>query len=105
MAKTLFTGVNVLDCGGGDPYPGEVLVDGNRITVVARQRDLAADGIEVVVGGGNTTLMPGLIESHTHLSIDNTDDLLKIGMIPPEESTLIAGATRGCTLIAASQAV
>jgi imidazolonepropionase-like amidohydrolase len=34
--------------------------------------------------------MPGLIESHTHLSIDNTDDLAKIGMIPPEENTLIA---------------
>ena len=36
------------------------------------------------------TLMPGLIESHAHLSIDNTDDLAKIGMIPPEENTLIA---------------
>ena len=34
--------------------------------------------------------MPGLIESHAHLSIDDVDDLGKIGMIPPEENTLLA---------------
>ena len=33
--------------------------------------------------------MPGLIESHAHLSINNTDDLAKLGAIPPEEHTLI----------------
>jgi imidazolonepropionase-like amidohydrolase len=91
MARTLFTGVDVLDCGGADPYPGEVLVEGNRIAAVARGTGtLPRDGAEVVSGGGGTTLMPGLIESHTHLSIDNTDDLAKIGMVPPEENTLIA---------------
>src|SRR4029077_20033037 len=51
---------------------------------------LPREDVEVVDGGGDTKLMPGLIESHTHLSIDNTDDLAKIGMIPPEENTLIA---------------
>jgi len=34
--------------------------------------------------------MPGLIESHAHLSIDDVDDLAKIGMMPPEENTLLA---------------
>ena len=34
--------------------------------------------------------MPGLIESHAHLSIDDAADLVQIGMIPPEETTLIA---------------
>src|SRR5438477_9362950 len=91
MAKTLFTGVTIFDCGGSEPYPGEVLVEGNRITAVARGTgSLPREDVEVVDGGGGTTLMPGLIESHTHLSIDNTDDLAKIGMIPPEENTLIA---------------
>lgn len=91
MAKTLFTNVHVLDCGGDDPYPGEVLVEGNRIAAVARGRStLPRDDADVVDGGGGATLMPGLIESHTHLSIDNTDDLAKIGRIPPEENTLIA---------------
>src|SRR5262245_50041116 len=91
MARTLFTGVSVLDCGGDEPYPGEVLVEGNRIAAVARgSGTLPRAGAEVVDGRGGTTLMPGLIESHTHLSVDNTADLARIGMVPPEETTLIA---------------
>ena len=33
--------------------------------------------------------MPGLVESHAHLSIENTDDLAALGRIPPEEHTLL----------------
>ena len=29
MSRILFTGVRILDCTGAEPYPGEVLVDGN----------------------------------------------------------------------------
>src|SRR5262245_38662877 len=91
MAGTLFTNLRVLDCSGEDPFPGEVLVEGNRIAAVARGSSALPRGrAEVVDGGGDATLMPGLIESHAHLSIDNVDDLAKVGMIPPEENTLIA---------------
>jgi len=91
MDGFLFTGVNVLDCSGDQPFEGEVLVRGNRVADIARNGgSLPRDGVEVIDGGGTATLMPGLIESHAHLSIDNTDDLAKIGMVPPEENTLIA---------------
>ncbi|MFP6573771.1 MAG: amidohydrolase family protein, partial [Pirellulaceae bacterium] len=91
MTGTLFTNVNILDASGADPFPGEVLVEGNRISALSRDGEtLSASGAQVIDGGGTATLMPGLIESHAHLSIDNTDDLAKIGMIPPEENTLIA---------------
>ena len=91
MAGTLFTNVKVLDCTGADPFLGEVLVQGNRIVSVRPEiGTLARDGADVIDGGGTATLMPGLIESHAHLSIDNTDDLAKIGMMPPEENTLVA---------------
>ena len=91
MNGVLFTNVNVLDCSGADPFSGEVLVQGNRIAAVARdQQSLTRDNVQVIDGAGTCTLMPGLIESHAHLSIDNTDDLRAIGMVPPEESTLIA---------------
>lgn len=90
MAKTLFSNVMVLDCTGADPYPGEVLVDGPRIVSVAREpHTLSGDSVNVIDGNG-LTLMPGLIESHAHLSIDNAADLVQIGMIPAEETTLIA---------------
>jgi len=90
VTGTLFTNVNILDASGADPFPGEVLVEGNRISALSRDGEsLSASGAQVIDGGGTATLMPGLIESHAHLSIDNTDDLAKIGMIPPEENTLI----------------
>ena len=90
MSKILFSGVRILDCTGADPYPGEVLVEGERIAAIARDgHRLPRDGAEVIEGGG-ATLMPGLIESHAHLSIDNVDDLAQVGMISPEETTLIA---------------
>lgn len=91
MPGTLFTRVNILDCTGEQPFAGEVLVEGNRIAKVHRGGPaLPRDNVQVIDGGGTATLMPGLIESHSHLSIDNTDDLAKIGLIPSEETTLIA---------------
>jgi len=90
MTKTLFTAVRILDCTGAEPYPGEVLVEGPRITAVVRSPTRAPRDNVSVIDGRGATLMPGLIESHAHLSIDNADDLVKIGMIPPEETTLIA---------------
>lgn len=90
MARTLFTGVQILDCTGAQPYPGEVLVDGARIGAVARDGNRLSRENVVVVDGAGATLMPGLIESHGHLSIENAAELVQIGMIPPEETTLIA---------------
>jgi imidazolonepropionase-like amidohydrolase len=90
MTKTLFTSVRILDCTGAEPYAGEVLVEGNRLAEVVRSPARATRDQATVVDGRGATLMPGLIESHAHLSIDNADDLAKIGMIPPEETTLIA---------------
>lgn len=90
MSATLFTNVRVLDCTGADPFSGEVLVRGNRIEAIARDGEqLPREDVRVIEGDG-ATLLPGLIESHSHLSIDNSDDLAGIGMVPPEETTLIA---------------
>jgi imidazolonepropionase-like amidohydrolase len=67
-----------------------VLVEGNEIVAVAREGEsLQRDGAEIIDGGDGTTLMPGLVESHAHLSIDNTNNLAALGRIPPEEHTLL----------------
>ncbi len=90
MARTLFTNVRILDCTGAEPYAGEVLVEGARIAaVVCGEQRVSRDNVAVIDGGG-ATLMPGLIESHAHLSIDDVADLAQVGMISPEETTLIA---------------
>jgi len=90
VSRILFTDARILDCTGAEPYPGEVLIEGNRIAAMSRGADrLPRDNAEVIESRG-ATLMPGLIESHAHLSIENAADLVQIGMIPPEETTLIA---------------
>jgi imidazolonepropionase-like amidohydrolase len=89
MAKVLFKNVNVLDCTGAAPFAGQVLVEGNRIKAVApSSAKIAADGAELVDGGG-ATLMPGLVESHSHLTFLDTPDLEGLGFVPPEEHTLL----------------
>jgi imidazolonepropionase-like amidohydrolase len=88
MAKVLFKNVNILDCTGAPPFAGQVLVEGNRIKAVAPQgTPIAADGAHAVDGGG-ATLMPGLVEAHSHLTFLDTPDLEGLGFVPPEEHTL-----------------
>ncbi|HTT41205.1 MAG TPA: amidohydrolase family protein [Burkholderiales bacterium] len=88
MPPTLFTNVNVLDGTGALPYPGQVLVEGERIKAVARAGvPLAAQGISSLDCGG-ATLMPGLVESHAHLSFTDIVIGTDLGRIPPEEHTL-----------------
>ena len=89
MASILFTNIKVLDCTGAEPFSGEVLVEGNRIKQVAKAPDsLSREGARVI-DGAEAFLMPGLIDSHTHLSINNTADLIHLSMIPAEEHTLL----------------
>jgi imidazolonepropionase-like amidohydrolase len=88
MAKVLFKNVNVLDGSGAAPFAGQVLVEGNRIKSVAPQGStIPAEGARVVDGGG-ATLMPGLVESHAHMTFLDTPDLEGLGFVPPEEHIL-----------------
>ena len=41
-----------------------------------------------MVDGGGATLMPGLVESHSHLTFLDTPDLESLGFVPPEEHIL-----------------
>ena len=74
MAGTLFDNVRIIDGSGAEPFTGHVLVDGNRIKSVGRERPAAASEAFVVDGSG-ATLMPGLVEAHAHISFANTPDL------------------------------
>ena len=85
MSPTLFRNVSIFDGTGELPYPGEVLVLGNRVKAVARGAErIAAEGATVVDAGG-ATLMPGMVEPHAHLSYIDCASVLEIGDLPIEE--------------------
>lgn len=80
---TLITNVSVFDGTGSPSVPGEVLVEGNRIKAVARGGErIDPQGAEVVDGAGGT-LLPGLVEPHTHLTFPNSVDRKVAGFMPP----------------------
>jgi len=88
MAATLFTNVNILDGSGAPPFPGSVLVRGDRIEAVIPRGGAAAVRDAAVVEGRGATLMPGLIEAHSHLTFTDVAVSVELGFIPPEEHTL-----------------
>ncbi|GAB4177664.1 MAG: amidohydrolase family protein [Thalassobaculales bacterium] len=88
MANLLFTNVRILDGSGALPYAGEVLVQGNRILRVGRgARSIPAAGVTTVDGAG-ATLMPGMVEAHTHFSWNDAATLDAIQRMPLEEHVL-----------------
>ncbi len=68
MARILFTNVSIFDGTGAPPYPGEALIEGNRIRAVGPGKGAIERGGAEIVDGGGATLMPGMVESHAHLS-------------------------------------
>jgi imidazolonepropionase-like amidohydrolase len=65
--QTLFTNVQIFDGLNEERMAGNVLVEGNLIKQVSTEF-ISAPGATVIDGGGRT-LMPGLIDMHSHLSI------------------------------------
>ena len=64
--QVLFTNVQVFDGANEELIAADVLVEGNLIKLVGP--GLSAGGAEVIDGGGRT-LMPGLIDMHSHLAM------------------------------------
>ncbi|HUZ02006.1 MAG TPA: amidohydrolase family protein [Thermomicrobiaceae bacterium] len=61
----------VIDGTGAQPiHRGIVLVDGERITAVGREADLGIPDGAQVIDLGQETILPGLVDAHTHISIN-----------------------------------
>ncbi len=89
---TLFSNVQVLDGSGRAPYPGAVLVTGNRITKLAdaTRGERLVEPSALQVDGGGATLMPGLCDAHTHITWNNGPSLHATTEMPVEEHLLLS---------------
>ncbi|PTU30124.1 amidohydrolase family protein [Stenotrophobium rhamnosiphilum] len=89
MSKTLFVGAKIWDATGAAPYLGDVLVEGNRISAVAKGAGKLPQADCQVIDAKGMFLMPGMTEGHAHLSFEAvtaTEDLITPS---PEAHTLL----------------
>ncbi len=110
--RLLIEQATIWDGSGTAPFPGQVLIEGERIVAVvpASQAMAAAEGAERLDAGGKF-LMPGLVEGHAHLSFVDTPRGTALGELPPEDHALLtmdaarkllgAGFTSACSAAAA----
>lgn len=89
MTDTIISDVYILDGSGEKPFRGEVKVQGDRISKVGRNGDRLDRHNARVVNGNGMTLMPGLVESHGHITFGDTATMEDLGNIPPEEHMLL----------------
>ena len=90
MANVLFTNVMIFEGTEKTLRPGEVVVRGNRITAVAAPGErLPHEGCEVVDAGG-ATLMPGLVNTHSHMTYNNGTTVAELTALPVEEHVLLS---------------
>jgi imidazolonepropionase-like amidohydrolase len=87
MARTVFTKGLVFDGSGSAPAPGEVVVEGDRVVEVRAgwRADPDADrhGDDHIVDATGCTVMPGMVESHCHLTFPSAVGHIDPSFNPP----------------------
>jgi imidazolonepropionase-like amidohydrolase len=83
MRRIIFTNGLVFDGTGSAPAPGEVVVEGNRISEVWPGHGAADTEHAEVFDVRGATVMPGLVESHAHLTFPSAVGHLDPSFNPP----------------------
>lgn len=100
MTATLFTNARIFDGTGSAAYPGEVLVEGDRIIAVAAGREhIDRTRAGRVVDGKGGTVMPGLIEPHAHLTFAYAIDRTPSAFVPPPDEHAACTAHNAKTIL------
>jgi imidazolonepropionase-like amidohydrolase len=85
--RSAIINVRIFDGSGSAPFPGTVIVDGDRIAEI--RTGAAAVGTsytDETINGHGGTLMPGMVEAHGHLTWGSSiEKIYHQFMLPPEE--------------------
>ncbi len=96
---TVLHAVRILDVAAGKVLsPGEVLIEGERIREAGTH--VSRPGGAVVIDVGDTTLMPGLIDAHTHLFLHPGNEGLQTVEESVPQRTLRAAAAAKADVMA-----
>lgn len=97
--RTILHAAHLLDVAAGRLIsPGEVLIEGTRIREAGEHVSHSADA--QVIDLGDTTLMPGLIDAHTHLFLHVGDEAFQTVRESVPQRTLIAADAAKADLLA-----
>jgi imidazolonepropionase-like amidohydrolase len=83
MSRTVFTAGQVFDGTGAPSFAGEVVVEGDRVVEVRHGHHPHVHEGQTVVDCAGHTVMPGLIESHAHLTFPSAVGHLDPTFNPP----------------------
>src|SRR5882757_4918531 len=99
MKPILFTNIALFDGTGKARYSGEVRVHGNSIEAVAERGQQLDRADASVIDGKGMTLMPGMVEAHTHLTWPSSvERVINTMMLPAEEHLLVTAQNARVTL-------
>ncbi|MCJ2180733.1 amidohydrolase family protein [Novosphingobium album (ex Hu et al. 2023)] len=96
--STLIRDVRIFDGTGTAAFAGSVLVDGERIASIFPGSEDDLPAADIVIEGMGMTLMPGMVDAHTHLTwASSLEKIYHQFILPPEE--LEAAAWRNARVL------
>ena len=87
MTRTVLTGGSVFDGTGSPAFPGEVVIEGDRIVSVRPGHHPDEHADQEVVDVTGHTVMPGMVESHAHLTFPSAVGHIDPSFNPPLDVT------------------